>query len=344
MTPIQEIPRKSLSRRALLGIAAGTALLPVAVSAGTAQARRVGPGPQDVALPDGFRPEGIASGPGTTYYAGSMQNGSIVTGDLLSGTQFVLLPALAGRAIRGLYYDGRSGLLWAAGNANTLQPDGSVKVDQYVWAVDTADGGVVFQDLVVGAGFHNDVVVTADRVFVTDSRRDWLVIVPLDAGGLPVGSPGTLALSGAWPVTPPGTTSAYANGIRDLPDGSLVLNNSQFGGLWQVDPDTGVTVQIPVRGGKPVTGGDGLERDGNYLYDVRATGQNEVAVFLLQQTDSGWRASWRGIATSPTLDVPSTATVAGGYLWAVNARFGTASPSTIPYWISRLPARNSGLA
>jgi hypothetical protein len=208
--------------------------------------------------------------------------------------------------------------------------------------VDTADGDVVYAEPVVGGGFHNDLVVTEDRVFVTDSRNDWLVVVPLDAAGFPDGPPGKLLLSGAWPVSPMGTTNA--NGIRDLPDGSLVLNNSRVGGLWQVDPDTGVTVQIPVRGGKPVTGGDGLERDGNYLYDVRATGQNEVAVFLLQQTDSGWRASWRGIATSPTLDVPSTATVAGGYLWAVNARFGTASPATIPYWISRLPARNSGLA
>ncbi|HEU4998241.1 MAG TPA: hypothetical protein VFT68_04795, partial [Lapillicoccus sp.] len=194
MTPIQETFRKPLSRRALLGAAAGVALLPVAVSGGAAQARRVVPAPETVALPVGFRPEGIASGPGTTYYAGSMANGSIVTGNLLGGPQTVLLPASTGRAIRGLYFDDRTGLLWAAGNDGTAQ---------YVWAIDTSDGSVEYAETVVGGGFHNDLVVTEDRVFVTDSRNDWLVVVPLDADGFPDGSPGTLALTGAWPKSPP---------------------------------------------------------------------------------------------------------------------------------------------
>jgi hypothetical protein len=326
MTPLPETFRKPLSRRALLGGVAGVALLPVAASGGAAEARRV---PQTVNLPVGFRPEGIESGPGTRYYAGSMANGSIVTGDLATKSQSVLLPASDGRAIRGLYYDHRSGLLWAAGNVGT---------DQYVWALYASNGSVLYSETVVGGGFHNDVVVTEDRVFVTDSRNDWLVVVPLDDEGLPIGSAGTLALSGAWPTSPAGTTKA--NGIRELSDGSLVLNNSRVGGLWQVDPNTGNTVQIPIRGGKRVTGGDGLELDGSYLYDVRATGPNEVAVFLMQQTDHGWRASWRGLTTAPTLDVPSTATVADGWLWAVNARFGSVpDPLTASYWISRMPAR-----
>ncbi len=37
------------------------------------------------------------------------------------------------------------------------------------------------------------------------------------------------------------------------------------------------------------------------------------------------------------LDVPTTGTIAAGRLWVVNARFGTPSPETIPYWITRLP-------
>src|SRR5690349_8792474 len=196
MTLIQETFRKPLSRRPLLGGVAGVALLPVAVSGGAAQARRI---PSTVDLPVGFRPEGIASGPGTTYYAGSMANGSIVTGDLFTGSQSVLLPASPGRAIRGLYFDDRSGLLWAAGNVGS---------DQYVWAVATSNGTVVYSETVLGGGFHNDLVVTADRVFVTDSRNDWLVVVPLDAGGEPIGSAGTLALSGAWPTSPAGATNA----------------------------------------------------------------------------------------------------------------------------------------
>ena len=37
--------------------------------------------------------------------------------------------------------------------------------------------------------------------------------------------------------------------------------------------------------------------------------------------------------------MPSTATFAAGSLWAVNARFGIASPDTAPFWVTRLPAR-----
>src|SRR5512133_1482494 len=132
MTPIQETFRNPLSRRALLGLAAGAALLPVAASGGTAEARRrLGPAPETVELPVGFRPEGIASGPGTTYYAGSMSDGRIVTGDLLTRSRSVLLPASTGRAIRGLFFDDRSGLLWFVGNVG-----GGVNAVQWVWAVD----------------------------------------------------------------------------------------------------------------------------------------------------------------------------------------------------------------
>jgi len=330
MTPIQETPRNFLSRRALIGLAAGAALVPVGLSGGTAQARsRVGPAPETVALPDGFRPEGIASGPGTTYYAGSMANGRIVTGDLLGGPQSVLLPPADGRAIRGLYYDDRSNLLWFVGNVSTVQ---------WVWAINATTGALVFGQFAPGGGFHNDLVVTDSYVYVTDSRVDRLVRVPLNpATGQPSGNISFLALGGAWPVSPAGTTNA--NGIRELPDGSLVLNNSRVGGLWQVDAATGVARAIPVNGGPGLIGGDGLEIDGTTLYDVRGSDQSSVAVLLLSRSGGGWTAKWAGARSDETLDVPSTTTLAGGWLWVINARFGNPSPLTIPYWITRIPAK-----
>jgi hypothetical protein len=330
MTPTQETPRNVLSRRALLGLAAGAALVPVGISGGTAQARRrVGPAPETVALPDGFRPEGIASGPGTTYYAGSMRDGSIITGDLLTGSRSVLLPALTGRAIRGLYYDDRSKLLWFVGNVSTVQ---------WVWAINASTGALVFGEFAPGGGFHNDLVVTDSYVYVTDSRVDRLVRVPLNpATGQPSGSISFLALGGAWPVGPAGTTNA--NGVRELPDGSLVLNNSRVGGLWQVDATTGVAQVIPVKGGPGLIGGDGLEIDGTTLYDVRGSDQNSVAVLLLSRSGSGWTAKWAGARSDETLDVPSTTTLAGGWLWVINARFSTPPVPETPYWITRLPAK-----
>ncbi|HET7397084.1 MAG TPA: hypothetical protein VFJ94_01080 [Intrasporangium sp.] len=107
-----------------------------------------------------------------------------------------------------------------------------------------------------------------------------------------------------------------------------------------MNPATGRTTAIPVSGGPGITSGDGLELDGRVLYNVRGTGTDAVSVLLLRRTDDGWAARWAGQLTDDTLDVPSTATLAGRWLWAVNARFGVASPDTASYWITRLPARH----
>ncbi|KGN40012.1 hypothetical protein [Knoellia aerolata] len=296
-----------------------------------ARPRRAVPAPETVALPDGIRPEGITSGPGTRFYVGSLADGRIVAGDLLTGSSSTLLAGSAGRQLRGLYWDSRTNLVWAAGN---------VGADGYVWAVDGTTGAVVQETLVEGAKFLNDLVAVGDSVWVTDSRftPDRLVRVPLTSTGAPTGAtPIPVALGGAWPQG--NGTAISANGIRALPDGSLILNNSSAGGLWQVDPASGVATEIAVKGGPGITGGDGLVIDGSTLYNVRGSGQNEVSVLLLTRTGSTWAAAWRGARSDETLDVPSTATLAGGWLWAVNARFGVASPGTASYWITRLPAR-----
>ena len=101
----------SVGRRAFLGSATAVAALSVtALAAPTAGAaplhrrarERPGPPRGSVPLPDGIRPEGITSGPGTTSYVGSLADGRIVTGDLLAGTSRVLLPGATGRSLRGL--------------------------------------------------------------------------------------------------------------------------------------------------------------------------------------------------------------------------------------------------
>ena len=323
-----------LTRRRAITLAAATATAALAVPAHAAGPRRSPGAPETVPLPDGIRPEGITSGPGTTFYVGSLADGRIVTGDLLTASVSVLLPGAAGRQLRGLYRDARSGLVWAAGNIGT---PGQVGFEARVWAVDGASGAVVANVLVRDALFLNDLVATDDAVWVTDSRVDRLTKIAVTADGLPTGAaPAFVLLGGAWP---PSGGATNANGIRELPDGSLVLNSSRTGGLFQVDRATGRAVAIPVKGGPALVGGDGLEIDGTTLYDVRGSGQHEVSVLELVATASGWSALWRGARTDDTLDVPSTATLAGGWLWAVNARFGVASPGTAPFWVTRLPSR-----
>jgi len=279
--------------------------------------------PDPVQLPIGFRPEGVTSGPDDTYYAGSVANGRIWTGDLSEGSGHELLAPSEGRSLRGLWFDPRSRLLWAVGQ------DGEIGI---VLVVDSTSGDVLHRIVVPGAVFLNDLVITRSTVWVTDSQVDRLTRIALDQHGHPAGDPTFLPLTGAWP-TPEGFR---ANGIRALP-GGLVLDNSTAGGLWLADPVTGVVTAIPVMGGPGITGGDGLELVGRTLYVVRGSGQQEVSVLGLHRDAGGWTAQWLGRLTSPDLDVPSTATFAQGRLWAVNARFGVADPDTASFAIVPLP-------
>lgn len=325
----------SPSRRQILTGAAATVVTSTSSLAttptATAEPRRGVPAPETVALPDGLRPEGITSGPGTRFYVGSLADGRIVAGDLLTGASSTLWAGSAGRALRGLFWDSRTNLVWAAGNVGD---------EGHVWAVDGTTGAVASDTVVPGAEFLNDLVVEGDTVWVTDSRivPDRLTAIALTAGGAPTGAaPTFVPLGGAWPQ---GDGEAVnANGIRALPGGTLLLNNSRAGGLWEVDPMTGDTSEIPVSGGPGLTGGDGLLLDGDTVYNVRGSGPAEVSVLELVPVGNAWAARWRGARTDETLHVPSTATLAGGWLWAVNARFGVPSPGTAPYWITRLPAR-----
>ncbi|MGL5816174.1 MAG: hypothetical protein ACRCYR_01315 [Phycicoccus sp.] len=327
MNPTPRVPSSvPISRRLALG--AGLASAGALTLGGPAAASSAFP--LTVALPDGIRPEGITSGPGTRYYVGSLADGRIVTGDLASGSVgTTLLPGVAGRSIRGLYRDRRTELVWAAG---------SLGDEGHVWAVDARSGAVVSDTVVPGAAFLNDLVCTGRTVWVTDSRLDRLTAIPLDSAARPTGgAPEFVALRGEWRSGD--GTAITANGIRALDDGWLILNNSRAGGLWRVNPRTGGTRRIPVDGGPALVGGDGLVLDGSTLYDVRGSGDNQVSVLRLQRLTRGWIARWRGALFESTLDVPSTATVAGGFVWAVNARFGVANPDTATYSITRLDPR-----
>jgi hypothetical protein len=331
---------RRLSRRSLIGAATAvltlsTGLAAPALATGTSHGENhrhhsSDHHAQELTLPAGLRPEGITSGPGSRYYVGSLADGRIVTGDLRTGSSSTLLPGAAGRQLRGLYWDHRTKLVWAVGN---------VGAEAHVWAVDSRSGAVRQDTVVPGASFLNDLVVTRRAVWVTDSRVDRLTVIALGRHGAPTGAtPTFLPLGGAWPAGD--GVAVNANGIRQLSDGSAVLNNSRVGGLWQVDPRTGDVTQIPVTGGPGITSGDGLELAGRTLYDVRGSGAAEVSVLTLARKHGQWSARWVKALTDPRLDVPSTATLVGRTLWAVNARFGVASPDTAAYWATPLAVRH----
>ena len=282
--------------------------------------------PAVVTLPDGFAPEGITSGPGTRFFVGSLANGAVYRGDLATGRGRVLVPGEQGRVAVGMEYDRANDRLWVAGG-----PTGTVTV------YGATSGRRLARYPVPSAGFLNDVAVTRDAVYVTDSFRAQLVVIPLgEARALPAEDRvRRVPLTGDLRYAP--GQAFNANGIVSSPDGrSVVVVQSVTGKLFRVDPGSGRTREVGLKG-DPLVNGDGMERRGNTVYVVRNR-DNRVAVVELAADARTARVV--DTLTSDAFDVPTTATLAGGALWAVNARFGTPVEPTTEYTVVRLPARN----
>ncbi len=299
------------TRPALALLAAAAALAPALVLAPATAAER----PDVLPLPADFSPEGIAGGRGTTFFAGSRPGpagGAVYRGDLRTGEGSVIVPPTPGGASIGMQYDERSGLLWVAGGATgrvtAYDADGTV-VRQYTAPATTNPAG----------RFLNDVDVTADGVFVTDSRNAELVVVRRQGSRL-AGAVELLPLTGDWDQS---ATGNNANGIRALPGGDLLVVD--MGTLLRVDPDTGVATLLPQTGGRDLTNGDGLELRGGTLYVVYGFGDDAVAVVDLAAGARSYAVT--DVLLGPAgeeddLERPTTALFALGDLYVVNGKFG----------------------
>ena len=300
-------------------------LLALALLLPSAAAAR--PFPDTIRLPDGFQPEGIASGRGTSLFVGSIPTGAIWAGDARSGDGAVLVPPHAGRNAIGIKVDGRNRIFVAGG------PTGQ----GYVY--DAGTGGDLASYQLAPAGvptFVNDVVVTSKAAFFTDSLNQQLYVIPFGRHGrLPgQGAVRTLPLTGDLVFQ----AGFNLNGIAAAMGGRvLVVVQTNTGKLFTVNPRTGLTREIDL-GGATVTNGDGLLLNGRVLLVVRNR-LNLIAVVKL----SGSLSSGRVVAelTDPDLDVPTTITSTAGHLYAVNARFGTADPATARYDIVRVDDHDS---
>ncbi|MFB6105852.1 MAG: hypothetical protein ABEJ70_02660 [Halobacteriaceae archaeon] len=298
---------------------AGLAVL----GSGTAAARPTFP--STVPLPDGFQPEGIATGRGHAFFVGSLASGAVYRGDLRTGDGDVLVPAVEDRVAVGLSYDDRSDTLFAAGG-----PTGKA------FAYDGTTGETLADYTLTDPGtFVNDVVVTATAAYLTDSFRPVLYRVPLGpAGRLSEQSDvEEVALGGDF-VFVPGVFNA--NGIDAPPTGAyLLVVNTTTGLLYGVDPATGDAVEVDL-GGDTLTAGDGILLAGRTLYVVRNQ-ENRIAVVRLEPGATGGEVV--GEITDPAFDVPTTIAAFGNALYAVNARFGVADPGSSEYDVVRVPKR-----
>ena len=71
--------------------------------------------PKVISLPNGFQPEGISTGRGTSFYVGSVANGAIYRGSVRTGAGAILVPGRTGRVAGGRRSTGATGSSWPAG-------------------------------------------------------------------------------------------------------------------------------------------------------------------------------------------------------------------------------------
>ncbi|MEV4119286.1 superoxide dismutase [Micromonospora sp. NPDC049645] len=277
--------------------------------------------PSRIALPNGFTPEGLTIGRGTTVYVGSVLDGAVWRGDLRTGRGSVLIPGTPGTAKAGIKIDPR-GRLWTAdfsgGGASVYDARTGARLAHYQFTSEPSS-------------LVNDLVITERAVYFTDSTQPVLYVVPLGPGGrLP-----TPTAFRVLPLSGPGATAdAFNNGIVALPDGDLLVAQMLTGQLVRVDPRTGGSRVLDL-GGYSVERADGLVLRGRTLHVIRNL-TNVVAVVRL---NAGYTAGvvQREI-TSPLLRSPATGDLFGSALYMVNGRFDVESTPSTDYDIVRVPA------
>jgi sugar lactone lactonase YvrE len=325
---VSVLRNRILLAAAVLGLAA-TLSIPTGATAGATASAAAGGAtgaahstvfPSTIALPDGFQPEGIAIGGRPYAYFGSLADGSIYRASLVTGRGKVISQGPGTQSV-GLKIDRRSRLFIAGGAA------GDARV------VSATSGEVLASyQLATGDSFVNDVTLTPDAAWFTDSFNPVLYQLPLGRHGrLPATDQVVaVALTGDF-VQGEGFS---ANGISRTPDGTgLIVMQSNTGLLFRVDPATGAATEVDL-GGETLPAGDGILLRGRTLFVVQNQ-LNQVAVVRLDR--HGTSGTLVRAVTDPGFDVPTTVAAFGGRLYLPNARFGTEPTPTTPYTAVAIP-------
>jgi len=268
--------------------------------------------PYQIPLPDGFSPEGITSGQGTDFYVGSLNSGAIYKGSYQDGSGSILLEETSGGIAVGMDFDQRTKYLFVSGGGSGLANIYDVTTTEEIASIP------------LGGAFINDVIVTKDAAYFTDSFQPVFYKVPLMPNGSLPDTPDaeTIPLSGDFVFV---QGQFNSNGIATTPNGKkLIIINSSTGKLYLVDKDSGEALQIDL-GGELLTSGDGILLEGYTLYVVRNF-LNQIAVVSLGPDYTSGTVT--NIITSPDFRIPTTAASFGSGIYAVNARFDVAPPGS----------------
>jgi sugar lactone lactonase YvrE len=273
--------------------------------------------PDTIDLPNGWQPEGIATGKGKSFYSGSRATGAVYKGNLKTGRGDVLVEPWGGAAL-GMKVDRRNRLFVAGGGTGTA-------------SVYKAGSGRLLEryTLTVAPTFVNDVIVTERAAYFTDSQRQQLYVLDFGRHGRLPDQARTLPVTGL-----PASTGFQLNGI-EASGRKLIAVHSALGKLFEIDKRNGEAEEIELEGGDAANG-DGLLLDGRTLYVVQNQLNRIAVVRLDRDLDEG---EIKGYLTDSDFDVPTTIAEKGGFLWAVNARFSTPPTPDTEYKVVRVRRR-----
>lgn len=282
----------------------------------------------------GNYPEGFAIGSGTTAYNGA-PFGSIYKFDLRTGEGEVLVPPVQNPdldttcVVLGMRVDPRTNYLFAAGCFNG---------NAFVYDADSGALLMEYQLVPPFAGVVNDLTITRDAVYFTDSFRAVLYRLPLSKNGqipLDPGAATEIPLPAEFELGPMDPCCG-GNGIVSTPDGkTLIVGHSNLSRLYRVDVATGDVVLITE--GLPVFP-DGLAIQGRTVYSLHPLSflglPDEVKVIELD--DDLLSGQIVGTITDPALDGIASGAIFGASLYVNNARYNTFPEPDTEYWVTKL--------
>jgi len=294
--------RRTAPRRTAVGFTALLALLlPTALPAAASSPSR-----DDVIVLDGAKSaEGIAAGEETTFYAGELLTGDIFRGDIHDGKAKRFIDAPDGRMAVGMKADVRNDLLFVAGGA---------KGKAYVYNTETGDA---VKEYDLAPGFINDVTLTRDGAWFTNSAAPELYFIPVSRGGKLGQAEDVETLRVGGEAGEPLQPNQFGfNGIAAAEDDDvLIVAHTQNQALYAVDRNTGESSRIK---GPDLKFVDGILVEGDTVWAVQNMA-NKISRLELCDDLSSFRVE--DVITSKHFDIPTTVARFGDTLAAVNAQF-----------------------
>ena len=286
--------------------------------------------PDSIQLPDGFVPEGITlDGSSTTGYVGSLVGGAIQQIDVRTGESTPFAPPIGPGALAVGMATDDYGRLWVAAGGPALTPDTVPGFRVY----DTETGDLLL-DQQLEAGFVNDVWITGDAAWFTDSFSPNLIRIPIAVDGT-IGSPQLVAMGGDW-VQPSGFG---ANGIVATASQKHLIIAQATGPepgtsalyLVPIDNDADTIDATRIALDEPLLSGDGLVLNGRTLYVVGGPGVTKIKL-----GPSLTEGTIVDVLAVPDALSPTTAAAFGSQLYVIDAKFPLLGIPTTPFQVTAI--------